>query len=658
MDKALKSIVLILMLFSGRVFSQIPEDVKLTIERYLETLETNADYTQIYEDLIQFTEKPLNLNHAAVDELINFPLITPVQAAAIVGHRKRFGLFLTLAELQVVGMEPEQIRAVAPFVNIAPGLEDRAKGLAQKLSQGKTELILTTKRRYPDPTEAYNADLLAMSTRLRYTLPGVYSFGITAEKDPGEYWWNKGPDYISAHAAIFNFGAVKSLVAGDYVLSLGQGLVMGSGIGIGKSANVLNIKRSQPAVKAYRGVNEFLFLRGMASTLKLSKNWDFTVALASNGISARIGDTAGLGGEGFSSVDLDGLHRNQGELQNKNSLRRNLQGYWLQHNGKAGNFGGGLARFSSSFAQSASEDLYRLYNPTSRLQHFYHGWQAHTLGRMHVFSEWAWLAETRKHAVSAGALVSLGKWAEWSVHFRDYAPGFISPYSTAFGNSNQNEQGLYMGLKMNFTRKISLSNYCDIARQPWLTFRFYSPSRTQDLLWQLDYAATKKTQVYVRYRYILRSLQSSEGATKSITTYSTQLLRVNVSAAVTNNSRVELRAEHSFSADGPSAGHSSLFYGEYTTRVNPGRWQLVMRYSMFDVSGFYNRLYAYENQLLYDFGTVAFFGKGRSAYILATKPINKRLKAGIRYAWMESINSGEVLPTWNRRIFAQLIWRI
>jgi hypothetical protein len=658
MDKAIKVILLTLLLFSGSLRAQIPDDVRLTIERYLETLETNADYTQIYEDLVMFTEKPLNLNHAGVDELINFPLITPVQAAAIVAHRKRFGFFLQVAELQVVGMEPEQIRALAPFVNISPGLEDRVKGLADKLQQGKTELILTTKRRYPDLEGKYNGDPLAMSTRLRYTLPGVYSFGLTAEKDPGEYWWNKGPDFVSMHAAIFNFGAVKSLVAGDYVLSMGQGLVMGSGIGIGKSASVLNIKRSQPMVKAYRGVNEFLFLRGVASTLRISKKWDFTVALASNGLSARLGDTAGLGADAFSSVDLDGLHRTTSEIQAKSSLRRNMQGYWLQRTGKTGSFGGGMALFSNSIAQAPSDDLYRLYNPTGKQQHFYHGWQAHTLGRMHFFSEWAWLAETRKHAVAAGALVSLGKWAEWSLHIRDYAPGFISPYSTAFGNSNQNEQGVYMGLKMNFTRKLSLSNYCDIARQPWLTFRFYAPSRTQDLLWQLDYAATKKTQVYVRYRYIMRSIQNSEGTTKSINTYTTQLLRVNVSAAVTNNSRVELRAEHSFNADGPSAGHSSLFYGEYTTRINPGKWQLVMRYSMFDVSGFYNRLYAFENQLLYDFGTVAFFGKGRSAYILATKPINKRLKAGLRYAWMESISSGEDLPTWNRRIFAQLIWRI
>ena len=318
MVKAIKRILLLLLLPFGSALAQIPEDVKLTIERYLETLETNADYTQIYEDLVVFTEKPLNLNHVGVDELINFPLITPVQAAAIVSHRRRFGLFLQLAELQVVGMEPEQIRAVAPFVNISPGLEDRVKGLTEKLQQGKAEVILTTKRRYPDPKETYNADLMAMSTRLRYTLPGVYSFGITAEKDPGEYWWNRGPDYISAHAAIFNFGAVKSLVAGDYVLSMGQGLVMGSGIGVGKSASVLNIKRSQPMVKAYRGVNEFLFLRGMAATLKIGKKWDFTFALASNGIGARLGDTAGVGGEGFSSVDLDGLHRTGSEIENKN----------------------------------------------------------------------------------------------------------------------------------------------------------------------------------------------------------------------------------------------------------------------------------------------------------------------------------------------------
>jgi hypothetical protein len=643
---------------AGLLRAQIPDDVKLTIERYLETLETNADYTQVYEDLIQFTEKPVNLNHAAVDEMMNFPLITPVQAAAIVNHRQRFGMFIQLAELQVLGFEPEQIRAVAPFVSILPGASDRLKNLAGQLQMGKTEVIITGKRRYPDDKEVFTSDRMALSTRLRYTLPGVFSFGVTAEKDPGEMWWNKGPDYYSAHAAVFNLGAIKTAVLGDYVMSLGQGLVLGSGIGIGKSANVLNIKRSQPAIKAYRGVNEFLFHRGASATVLLGKRLELMAAISSSGISARLADTSVFGSNSFSSVDLDGLHRTADEIATKSNLRRGMQGVWLNYNGRKGNLGGGVSIFNYNLAPGKSDDLYKLYNPTTSQQHFYHAWQGHTIGRLHVFSEWAWLAETRKHAVAVGALVSMGKWAELSVHLRDYAPGFISPYATSFGNAAQNERGCYMGLKFNVNKKLSISNYVDVWQQPWLTFRLYAPSRNQELLWQMDYAATKKTQVYLRYRHVVRAIQTTAGSAKAVTDYTINMVRVNLAAAVTQHGRVELRAEHSLNMNGPDAGHSQLFYAEYTTRYQPARLQLVMRYSMFDVSGYYNRIYAYENQLLYDFGTVAFYGKGRSAYALVTKSLNKKLKAGLRYGWMESINNPGEAAVWNRRIFAQLIWKI
>ena len=215
-----------------------------------------------------------------------------------------------------------------------------------------------------------------------------------------------------------------------------------------------------------------------------------------------------------------------------------------------------------------------------------------------------------------------------------------------------------MGLKFNVNKKLSISNYVDVWQQPWLTFRLYAPSRNQELLWQMDYAATKKTQVYLRYRHVVRAIQTTAGPAKAVSDYTINMVRVNLAAAVTQYGRVELRAEHSLNMNGPDAGHSQLFYAEYTTRYQPARLQLVMRYSMFDVSGYYNRIYAYENQLLYDFGTVAFYGKGRSAYALVTKSLNKKLKAGLRYGWMESINNPGEAAVWNRRIFAQLIWKI
>ena len=657
MVRQLKCLLLCLILpVTAALQAQVPEEVRLTIERYLETLETNADYTQIYEDLTAFLDKPVRLNKAGTDELLNFPLMSPVQATALVAHREKHGPLLHLSELQVLGFSPEQIRALAPFVTLSTGTEGEIRRLGALLKVGRQEAVLTAKRRFPDPEDPYSGDLLGSSLRLRYTLSGRYSFGLTAEKDPGERWWRRGPDFYSGHAAIFNTGRIKSAVAGDYLLSIGQGLVMGSGIGIGKSAAVLNIKRTQPMVKPYRGVNEFLFLRGAAATVSLGK-LELTTAAAFNTLDARIGDTAIFGDISFSSVDLDGLHRNNDEISGKGNLRRRTLGAWLSRNGRKGQFGGGLTSMNASLPPETDDRLYKLYNPTGRNSTFLHAWQGHTLGRVHFFSEWARLLETGKHAIAAGMLMSLGRWAELALHYRDYAPGFISPYSTSFGNSNQNERGFYTGIKFNFNKKISLSHYTDFWQQPWLTFRLNAPSRNREMLWQLDYQPTRKTQMYVRYRNMTRAISETAGPMKGIGEYTVQLLRVHLSAAISDQSRLEFRAEHSVNNSQGAKGHSSLYYSEFTGKLPKYRLQVIARYTLFSISDYYNRLYAYENQLLYDFGTVAFYGKGRSAYLLLQKNLSRHLKAGLRYAWTESVNDPGEAAVWNRRVFVQIIWR-
>lgn len=653
----LKCLLLCLLLpVTAALQAQVPEEVRLTIERYLETLETNADYTQIYEDLTAFLDKPVRLNKAGTDELLNFPLMSPVQATALVAHREKYGPLLHLSELQVLGFSPEQIRALAPFVTLNAGTDGEIRRLGALLKVGRQETVLTAKRRFPDPETPYTGDLLGSSLRLRYTLSGRYSFGLTAEKDPGERWWRRGPDFYSGHAAIFNTGRIKSAVAGDYLLSIGQGLVMGSGIGIGKSAAVLNIKRTQPMVKPYRGVNEFLFLRGAAATVSLGK-LELTTATAFNTLDARIGDTAVFGDISFSSVDLDGLHRNNDEIRGKGNLRRRTLGAWLSRNGRKGQIGGGLTSMNASLPPEADDRLYKLYNPTGRNSTFLHAWQGHTLGRIHFFSEWARLLETGKNAIAAGMLMSLGRWAELALHYRDYAPGFISPYSTSFGNSNQNERGFYTGIKFNFNKKISLSHYTDFWQQPWLTFRLNAPSRNREMLWQLDYQPTRKTQMYLRFRNMTRAISETAGPMKGIGEYTVQLLRVHLSAAISDQSRLEFRAEHSVNNSQGAKGHSSLYYSEFTGKLPKYRLQVIARYTLFSISDYYNRLYAYENQLLYDFGTVAFYGKGRSAYLLLQKNLSRHLKAGLRYAWTESVNDPGEAAVWNRRVFVQIIWR-
>src|SRR5688572_30521409 len=92
-----------LLAFSGFCRAQIPEEARDAVEKYLENTETDADFTQMLDELTAYLERPIRINSATLDELLRFPLISPVQALAIIQHRQKYGLFLHLHELQVAG---------------------------------------------------------------------------------------------------------------------------------------------------------------------------------------------------------------------------------------------------------------------------------------------------------------------------------------------------------------------------------------------------------------------------------------------------------------------------------------------------------------------------------------------------------------------------
>lgn len=632
---------------------QLPDDVKQTIEKYLETIETGGDYSQILEDLSAFVNRPVKINSAGIDELLNFPLISPVEAAAIISHRNKYGAFVIINELQVLGFSTEKIKAIQPFISFELNSAEKWKMLRKDLTRGGSEFIFTGRYSPQNRNPEFEGDPVSASVRAKYHLPGKFSIGFTADKDPGEKWWNKGPDFISFHASIQNTGIIKTLCLGDFLMSAGQGLVLGSGIGIGKSAAVLNIKRSQPMLKPYRGINEFLFHRGAASTLSFGKI-EWTIAASLKSIDARLTDTAMSQELAFSSVDLDGFHRSAQELAGKGTAQRHMAGSWININGKRGNTGFGWTNMGTSVPPAADNRLYRLFYPAEKQQNFLHAWQGHTLGPVHLFSEAAYLQENRKHAVSAGALISLGKGVEMAMHYRNYAPGFISPYSTAFGNSSNNENGFYSGIKIQFNRKWALSQYTDFYSQPWLTYRLYSPGRNREYLCQLDFNPTRKSQIYLRYRNIHRAINQVIVQMKTNGEYQLQSMRLHFMAPLNIHDRIEFRAEQSMLRNNGSE-HSSLFYGEYTGQIPRAGISLIARYTMFSISGYYNRIYAFENQLLYDFGTVAFYGKGRSAYLLLQKKWSKKLKTGLRYAINQS-RGEDAIPAITQRIFVQLVW--
>ena len=164
----------------------------------------NIDLTNIIEQLDYYFEHPINLNFTDGVELEELGLLTTVQISDLVLHRKLFGKFISIYELQSLSYwDLETIQLVRPFVKVDDKLDNIHITFKEALEQGKYEVFLryqpTVERKQgydqvPDSVlqssnNYYYGNSDRYYTRWRYTYKTNISVGVTAEKDAGEQFF-------------------------------------------------------------------------------------------------------------------------------------------------------------------------------------------------------------------------------------------------------------------------------------------------------------------------------------------------------------------------------------------------------------------------------------------------------------------------------------
>ena len=148
---------------------------------------------------------------------------------------------------------------------------------------------------------------------------------------PGEEFFQgqnaNGFDFYSGHLHYHDQGLVRDVVLGDYQIQFGQGVTAWSGLGLGKSSYVMNVKRSGRGIRPYTSVDENRFMRGAAFTLGKG-DWTATGFYSSKGIDANVVEPDSLSNpdqQQISSFQLSGLHRTADELFDADAIRELLQ---------------------------------------------------------------------------------------------------------------------------------------------------------------------------------------------------------------------------------------------------------------------------------------------------------------------------------------------
>ena len=648
------AVCMMLMLNARIVFAQTEDLKNSLIEQRIEDIAASLDegqeldYTNLFEDLAYYYEHPLNLNNASIDELRELYMLTDVQIANLERHIERYGPLRSLFELQAIDdFDLNTIRSVTPFITVRPTLQLSAFSLKEFFEDATHDLFIRYKRDLQlaqgfqvDP-ETGQPDYIGspdyIYTRYRLNYKKSFRAGFTLEKDAGESL-SKGPDFYSAYAMYSGETWLRRLVVGDYQALFGQGLTCWNGLAFGKSPFISNVKRNGIGLRPYSSVQETNFFRGAAATFGFGQV-EVTPFLSDKRIDGNVDENADslLTDDEFivSSLPAGGLHRTESEIANKNTVRETVVGGNIKYSRRLLTVGITGIRTSIDAELRPDLDLYNMYKPTAS-ENFCIGadYQA-VLGNANFFGEAA-RSQNGGFSMINGLVAAIHPRLTISAVHRHFGKDFQNTKANVFGENGltaANERALYTGVQANLNSKFTLTAYADLIRYPWLRYRVDAPSLAKDYLAQLNYKPDKKNEIYLRYRRRQNVLNSSND--EAYVTSPAPLLQENwrIHAAYQAHPNVQMRTRAEWSvysnADGTSNGF--MVYQDINYKRIGSRITYSLRYALMDSPNWNTRIYAYENDVLYAFSILPYYGRGSRVYGMIKVDVARGVDFWARY---------------------------
>lgn len=674
-------IILILLICFGSVKAQTPHIpaineayIQEKLEELAESSDEELDYSEIMDILYGLEANPLNINKATFEDFKQVFFLNELQILSIIRHREKYGDFLSLYELQSLPhFDMESIQLLLPFVTVKKRMDTRHVSIKDIFKNTNQDLFIRYQRNIQEakgfspiddssyaanPNSRYLGSPDKIYTRYRLKYYNNISIGVTAEKDAGEEFFQgsqkQGFDFYSGHFFMKDFGFVKRVAVGDYLVQFGQGLTIWSGLSFGKSSDAINIKKNAQGIRPYTSVDENRFMRGAATTLSF-KAIDFTAFYSKKKIDANImySDTADFeDNESLiaSSLVQTGLHNTPRELDKKNVLDETIYGGRITYEKRA--FSIGVSGIQYSFGGELNRDI-KPYN-----QFEFNGQSNTNFGvdysfiwnNLHFFGEAA-MSENGAKAFVNGVFISPDPKFSLAILHRHYAIDFQSLFSSGFAESSKTigENGIYLGMESRFSKQWILTAYCDLFEFPWMKYRIDAPSQGQEYLAQLTYNRNKKSAYYIRYKKEDKFINDdyiNAVDIRGIIPRTKESYRINFSYYVTESIRFKNRVEYQRYSEGDDyQSNGYLFYHDIVYRPKKLPIALTIRYALYDTEDYNSRIYAYENDVLYAYSIPAYYYKGSRMYFLVKYRVNRKLDFWFRiansfYPERNSIGSG------------------
>lgn len=630
--------------------------IESILESQLDKLEEGTDVALIIEDLEYLLEHPVNINATNTRELARLYLLNEIQTQKLLEYTKNYGPVYSIFELKAVdGFTPDLLQKLQYFISFGPEEQEnltfkqQAKYADQQLLIRTLGYLQTAKgyKTKDDGSTPYEGNRFRYYTRYNFKANDKLSFGITAEKDPGEAFFsgsNKhGFDYYSAHVSYKLNNTFENISLGDYLVRAGQGLVLWQGYTNGKSENVLGITKTGQGIRGYTSVDENFYFRGAATSIYLGNSKINLFYSHKNADGNLVYDDSEV--THFTSLQTSGYHRTSSEIADEKTVKFTNAGGVFTHNFKNLKIGATVVfqHFDKPFIRS--DQLYNKFR--------FQGTDNYTVGADYLlnknnyalFGEAA-ISKSKGKAFTQGAIVHVNDQLAFSALLRHFDKDYHAFWANtlAEGSNISNESGLYLGVRLLPAKFVTLSAYSDVYQSEWFNYSTAGPARSWDIFAQADFQISEKINAYLRFKNEEKEQKFKSDARYTNLPERVQKMRFHIQFQASETVLLKTRAEHVYyNADAKENGFMVFQDVQYSPEKFP--LKLSARLTYFSTDSYSSRIYAYENDLLYVFSIPAYYGEGVRTYLNIKYQPAKKIECWLKLAntwWSdrETISSG------------------
>jgi hypothetical protein len=208
---------------------------------------------------------------------------------------------------------------------------------------------------------------------------------------------------------------------------------------------------------------------------------------------------------------------------------------------------------------------------------------------------------------------------------KDYQAIYAAPFAESSGGNNEN--GVFLGADIRWTRRWQLNFYVDAWRHPWLRFGVSAPSRGREYLSRIQWQKSKTFTAYLLYQPETKEQDSNKEGVIGLVENRRDRFRIHAISKV--NRSIELRSRIEWTRfqvaqSKPSRGF--MAYQEAVVKILGAPVSGSIRYTIFDTEDYDTRVYTFENDLFAAVSIPAFSGRGSRYYLNLLWNVNRWLR--------------------------------